>query len=113
MHTAAELDTRSDGNLDDFGDFRTRYGTQHRFEHCLGLMEAENEVEKLKKKGKQVPKQLADLVEKLQHAYYRKQGMQRFPTGNPIQWEIHNNKLQGARRWEGAPTMGGRRTTRL
>ena len=54
-------------------------------------MEAENEVEKLKKKGKPVPKELADLVEKLQLAYYRKQGMQHFPTVNPLQWEIHAN----------------------
>ena len=54
-------------------------------------MEAENEVEKLKKKGKPVPKELADLVEKLQRAHYRKQGMQHWPTANPLQWEIHGN----------------------
>ena len=113
MHTAAELDAKAGGNLEDHGNFLTRYGTQHRFEHCLGgkdLMEAENEVEKLKKKGKPVPKQLADLVEKLQHGYYRKQGMQHRPTANPIQWEIHNNIKADVGtappRWEGDEQLG-------
>ena len=58
MHTAAELDAKAkyDGTP---VPWYAKDGIRHRFKHCRGgkdLMEAENEVEKLKKKGKPVPK---------------------------------------------------------